>query len=318
MSSISTVASKKKITKILPIRSLSRVLVLSSIGSGVDSRLDGVLSAFDFTSLSPIFCDISVTNILDMGINGTLRDNCLQFWILVKKRVILYTFSQGQFAKLQEIPLADTPLLVSWIGPLLLLQSKDSLLVMDLSTPQSSTTFKTALKNSSQATLRLLSNHRLFFSTSPTSFSLLDLPDLSDGSDGSDGPRSALPRETSLSYTSPAPSKGVCFSSPFIFVQSDALHVLEQWSLRPVDSLPLPTAQLLCDMSLLDSELQHDELGVVIAVLADGAVCAIDLRDADATISRFSQTGDVAAAFDLLHRNEAAGNTVFPAKKHEK
>lgn len=252
-----------------------------------------------------------------MGINGTLRDNCLQFWILVKKRVILYTFSQGQFAKLQEIPLADTPLLVSWIGHLLLLQSKDSLLVMDLSTPQSSATFKTALKSSSQATLRLLSNHRIFFSTSPTSFSLLDLPDLSDSSDGADGPRSALPRDTSLSYTSPAPSKGVWFSSPFIFVQSDALHVLEQWSLRPVDSLPLPAAQLLCDMTLLDSELQHDELGVVIAVLADGAVCAIDLRDADATISRFSQAGDVAAAFDLLHRNEAAGNTVFPAKKRE-
>lgn len=249
-----------------------------------------------------------------MGINGTLRDNCLQFWILVKKRVILYTFSQGQFAKLQEIPLADTPLLVSWIGPLLLLQSKDSLLVMDLSTPQASTTFKTSLKSSSQATLRLLSNNRIFFSTSPTSFSLLELPELSDGSDG---PHSALPRETSLSYTSPAPSKGVWFSSPFIFVQSDALHVLEQWSLRPVDSLPLPSAQLLCDMTLLDAELQHDELGVVIAVLADGAVCAIDLRDADATISRFSQAGDVAAAFDLLHRNEAAGNTVVAAERRE-
>ena len=298
MSSISTVASKKKITKILPIRSLSRVLVLSSIGLGMDSRLDGVLSAFDFSSLSPIFCDIPVTNILDIGINGTLRDNCIQFWILVKKRVILYTFSQGQFNQIREIPLADTPLLVSWIDNLLLLQSKESLLVMDLSTSHSSTTFKTALKSSQQACLRLLSSNRIFFSTSPTSFSLLDRPD------------GSLPRETSLSYTSPVASKGVWFSSPFIFVQSDQLHVLDQWTLRPVDSLSLPSAQLLCDMVLLDSELQNDELGVVIAVLADGAVCAIDLRDADATISRFSQSGDVAAAFDLLHRNEAAGNTV--------
>ena len=58
-------------------------------------------------------------------------------------------------------------------------------------------------------------------------------------------------------------------------------------------------------------------LGVVIAVLADGTVCAIDLRDADAAISRFSQAGDVATAFDLLHRNEAAGNTVRPAERRE-
>lgn len=235
-----------------------------------------------------------------MGINGTLRDDCLQFWILVKKRVILYTFSQGQFSKLQEIPLADTPLLVSYIDRFLFLQSKESLLVMDLSSPSESTTFKTSLKSPQQACVRLLSSGRVFFSTSPSSFSLLELP--------SDAP----PRATSLSYASPAPIRGAWLSSPFAFVASDALRALDQFSLRAVDSIALPAAALLADAPLLDAERQRDELSVLIAALPDGAVCAVDLLDADATIARFLDAGDVEAAFDLLHREEAAGNTVSP------
>ena len=75
--------------------------------------IDGIISAFDFNSLSPLFCEIDVQNVLDMGLNWMLWEGALQVWVLIKKRLLLYSYDHGQFRQFQTIPLNDTPLRIS-------------------------------------------------------------------------------------------------------------------------------------------------------------------------------------------------------------
>ena len=88
------------------------------------------MTAFDFATLSPVFCNINVTGILDMGVNYAEEDGVLKMWVLVKKAIHFFVYSQGQFNEYQTIALNDTPLLMEWIDDRLFLQYKDRLVAL--------------------------------------------------------------------------------------------------------------------------------------------------------------------------------------------
>ena len=72
-----------------------------------------------------------------MGVNLFDESETLCFWVLIKKHVFLYHYFQGQFKLFKEIPLNDTPLLMSWTGDYINLQFKDHIICLNIHTNQS-------------------------------------------------------------------------------------------------------------------------------------------------------------------------------------
>ena len=125
------------------------------------------MTAFDFATLSPVFCNINVTGILDMGVNYAEEDGVLKMWVLVKKAIHFFVYSQGQFNEYQTIALNDTPLLMEWIDDRLFLQYKDRLVEMRCTDRSILSENRTAVKNAAQLCLKVLSNDALLLASSP-------------------------------------------------------------------------------------------------------------------------------------------------------
>ena len=77
-------------------------------------------------TLSPVSCNIAASGILDMGTNASEEDGIVKMWVLMKKAVHFFLYSQGQFSEYQALPLNDTPLLTEWIGERPFLQVKEA------------------------------------------------------------------------------------------------------------------------------------------------------------------------------------------------
>lgn len=116
--------------------------------------VDGILSAFDYHNLTPVFCDISTTNILDVGINFGSKEGTPELWVLQKKLLLLFEFSEGQFRNKQSLLLTETPLQTCWQGSVLFLQFKDRVTELDATTGQILREVKLAVKVSSPLPLR--------------------------------------------------------------------------------------------------------------------------------------------------------------------
>lgn len=287
-------ASKKKVTRILPIASLSKVFILSSILSHMNNtnRIDGVISAFDMATLSPVSCNITASGILDIGTNASEEDGIVKMWVLMKKTVHFFLYSQGQFNEYQALPLNDTPLLMEWIGERLFLQFKDRLVEMNSVEGTPVAEYKTPVKNASQLCLKLLSNNSLLFASAPNVLSLLSL---------SAGTR------TSLSL--PLPPKFIAYASPFLFIYSDVLTLYDQFTLHPLQQLTAPLPLFLVDQPLPLPALRT-AFTPVFLVDKDARLTVPELRDGDVTIHALLQVGSPFTAFDLLRRCQAVGNTV--------
>ena len=101
-----------------------------------------------------------------MGVNLFDESETLCFWVLIKKHVFLYHYFQGQFKLFKEIPLNDTPLLMSWTGDYINLQFKDHIMCLNIHTNQSVADFKTQVKNTNQMCMKLLQSQNLLVATS--------------------------------------------------------------------------------------------------------------------------------------------------------
>lgn len=119
------------------------------------------------TTLSPVSCNIAASGILDMGTNASEEDGIVKMWVLMKKAVHFFLYSQGQFSEYQALPLNDTPLLMEWIGERLFLQFKDRLLELNSLEGTPVAEHKTPVKSASQLCLKLLSNDMLLFASAP-------------------------------------------------------------------------------------------------------------------------------------------------------
>lgn len=128
--------------------------------------VDGVLSAFDYNNLTPVFCDISTTNILDVGINFGSKEGTPELWVLQKKLLLLFEFSEGQFRTKQSLPLPETPLQTCWQGNALFLQFKDRLTELDAVNGQILREVKLPGKVSSPLPLRPTESG-MFYSSAP-------------------------------------------------------------------------------------------------------------------------------------------------------
>lgn len=126
----------------------------SAVGFGVAQDVDGVLSAFDYNNLTPVFCDIKATNILDVGINFGSKEAIPELWVLQKKLLLLFEFSDGQFRNKQSLPLVDTPLQTCWQDNVIYLQFKDHVTELDATTGQNLREVKLAVKVSSPLPLQ--------------------------------------------------------------------------------------------------------------------------------------------------------------------
>lgn len=268
--------------------------------------IDGSITAFDFATLSPVFCNIPHTNVLDMGVHLTSETSIPLFWVLIKKRVFLYQYVQGQFKQYQEIPLNDTPLVMSWYEEVLLLQFKDRVITISIHTGQQINEFKTQVKNVAQMSMKLLQTKSILVSSSPSSYSSISCTS------------GCLAEKYSIQLSSAV--KRVCYSTPFIFVLSDTLQVYDEYDGRFIESIPLPSPfQLLCDPEFTLSELKEELYSVAVGVSNEGDVMIVDMVDSDVFVNELLDTNRVLPAFSILHRNERIKNTLIDQEEsHQK
>lgn len=125
----------------------------------------GLISAFDFTTLGPLFCNIDLQSILDMGINYHSPDDSIQVWILMKKRVVLFQHDHGQFQQIQSIQLNDTPLQMVWAGTFLYLQFKDKLVQYAQESGLPTAEMKFASKLSAPGEMRYMNSECILVNT---------------------------------------------------------------------------------------------------------------------------------------------------------
>ena len=136
------------------------------------NNVDGAVTAFDYSNLTPVFCDISLSNIIDMGINLSVDPSVPHFWVLIKKKIICYQYLQGQFIQFAELPLGDTPLAVSWLKDTLFLQFKDHIQCINIHSSSVVSDLKIQIKNANLIqNMKLMETGGLLALTSPTTFS---------------------------------------------------------------------------------------------------------------------------------------------------
>ena len=128
--------------------------------------VDGVISALDFETLGPLFCNIDFSNVLDMGLNANSLDNSIQVWVLMKKRIVLLQHDRGQFHTIQSITLPDTPLQMAWSGHFLYLQWKDKLVQYSDETGSQTGEMKFGVKVASPCEMRVLNSEGIAVNTS--------------------------------------------------------------------------------------------------------------------------------------------------------
>ena len=221
------------------------------------------------------------------------------FWILIKKRIILYQYMQGQFIQFSEIPLNDTPLVVNWFEDDVALQYKDRIDYINIHTTQQIASLKTQVKNGNQMAMKLLQNQSILVASANTTYSFV----VKDDSGVHFG-------EPSIQLTSAV--KQVCYVAPFIFILTDSLQVFDEYSGTQVTSIPLSSPlQLICDVPFTLSELKEEIYSMLLGVTADGSLVSIDLKDSDAYVTELMNTNRMMPAFAILHRNEKIQNTLM-------
>ena len=248
--------------------------------------IDGVISAFDFNSLSPLFCEIEVTGVLDMGLNYMLHEGSLQVWVLVKKRLLLYTYDHGQFQQSQAIPLNDTPLRVCWVRSSVFLQYKDHLVEIDESSLQVISDVKIPTKFSTPLDMKVFNSGSIVFNSSPGVYSLVH----------NSAPDSVVIRSTV--------SRDIAYSTPFVFLLNENISVYDQNSGELVQTINMPNIEHICDNSLLWDGIQAEAYSLCVCVDNSGTVSVLDYLNADEFVTRLLQSNQIQTAFDVFHRCE--------------
>lgn len=247
--------------------------------------IDGIISAFDFNSLSPLFCEIDVQNVLDMGLNWMLWEGALQVWVLIKKRLLLYSYDHGQFRQFQTIPLNDTPLRISWVRSNVYLQYKDHLMVIDVSSLQVLSDVKLPVKFSAPLEMKVLNSGTVVFNSAPGVYSSV--------------------QNTMIVHGTVA--KDMAYNTPFLFLLNETLSVYDQNSGELVQTLATPNIERICDNSLLWDAMQAEAYSLCVCVDSSGTVSIIDYSNADMLVTRLLQNSQIQTAFDVFHRCENVG-----------
>lgn len=231
-----------------------------------------------------------------MGINLDTDSKIPHFWILLKKRILLYQYIQGQLIQFNDVPLNDTPLLVSWLEDTLFLQFKDHTQSMNIHTMQLVADLKTVVKNTNQMCMKLLQTQSLLVASSPNSYSCIVRE------------KGIHLKDWSIQLTSAV--KRVCYSTPFIYILSDTLQVFDEYTGQLVDSVNLSSPlQLMCDADFSSTELKDELYSFLLGVTNDGDLVIIDLIDSDRYVTELLNRNMVLPAFAILHRNEKIKNT---------
>ena len=138
-----------------------------NVERGVEKLIfvDGVISALDFETLGPVFCNIDLTSVLDMGLNANSPDNSIQVWVLMKKRIVLLQHEHGQFQTIQSITLPDTPIQLAWSGHFLYLQWKDKLVQYSDETGSQTGEMKFGTKVASPCEMRVMDSEWIAVNT---------------------------------------------------------------------------------------------------------------------------------------------------------